>query len=100
MTSPVCASPVLIRCTPTTSTASVASAGSRSITGSNTERTLPTRTLASRSCSDAAANRSSSICSVPSDLTIVAASKLSCATSETAARSACTRVMAGVIHRR
>ena len=65
------------------------------MTGSKNARTTPTRTFAARSSSVRSAKRRSSRSAVPSDVTRSAASKLSCATSDTSARSCCARVMAG-----
>ena len=64
---------------PTKRTASVPMVGIASMAGSKRPRVRPTSMLASRSCLRDLANRSASWSSRPSDLTMSAASKLSCA---------------------
>ena len=84
-----------MRQAPTAMTASVPMVGIASMAGSKTPRLRPTLMLASRSSCVTAVNRSASWSSRPRLLTTRAASKLSCATSETSARICWTRVTFG-----
>ena len=67
--------------------------------GSNRPRTRPTFTIASRSSRALAPNRSVSLASRPSALTTSPPSKLSCATSDTSARSCWATVISGERYR-
>ena len=71
------------------------SVGIDSMTGSKVPRVRPTSTLARCSRRVTSSNRSASCCSRPIDLTMSAASKLSCATSLTSARSCWARETLG-----